>query len=103
MELCKDNLPNKNFTFWAWFHAALKLIEKKETNLKELWKEGLIMGFVERETAESLISNCKTGTFLLRFSDSILGAITIALLARPGKCCQNPVDLNCLFHHKSKT
>lgn len=85
-ELCKENLPQRNFTFWAWFHAALKLIEKKETHLKELWKEGLITGFIEREAAESLISRCTIGTFLLRFSDSITGAITIALLIKPGKC-----------------
>ncbi|ODM99194.1 Signal transducer and activator of transcription 5A [Orchesella cincta] len=83
-ELCKDNLPGRNFTFWAWFHTALKLIEKKETHLKELWSKGLIMGFIEREAAEDLISHCEPGTFLLRFADSIAGAITITLLAKPG-------------------
>ncbi|ODM87691.1 Signal transducer and activator of transcription 5B, partial [Orchesella cincta] len=57
-ELCRDNLPGRNFTFWTWFHAALKLIERKETHLKDLWSKGFIMGFIERESAEDLISHC---------------------------------------------
>jgi len=55
----------------------MKLVER---HLKELWCDGLIMGFVERQIAESMLLQCEPGTFLLRFSDSIMGAITIAFL-----------------------
>jgi len=37
-----------------------------------------IMGFVRKKQAEELLSACASGTFLLRFSDSELGGVTIA-------------------------
>lgn len=37
-----------------------------------------IMGFVRKKQAEELLSTCANGTFLLRFSDSELGGVTIA-------------------------
>lgn len=37
-----------------------------------------IMGFVKKKQAEEMLSTCQAGTFLLRFSDSELGGITIA-------------------------
>lgn len=37
-----------------------------------------IMGFVKKRQAEELLSTCAPGTFILRFSDSELGGITIA-------------------------
>lgn len=37
-----------------------------------------IMGFVKKKYAEELLQNRPTGTFLLRFSDSELGGVTIA-------------------------
>lgn len=37
-----------------------------------------IMGFVRKKQAEEMLSNCSCGTFLLRFSDSEMGGITIA-------------------------
>jgi signal transducer and activator of transcription 5B len=48
-EFCKDNLPDRNFSFWHWVYAALKNIERKETHLKDLWSGGHLVGFVERE------------------------------------------------------
>jgi hypothetical protein len=36
------------------------------------------MGFVRKKQAEELLSTCANGTFLLRFSDSELGGVTIA-------------------------
>jgi signal transducer and activator of transcription 5B len=36
------------------------------------------MGFVRKKQAEELLSACASGTFLLRFSDSELGGVTIA-------------------------
>jgi len=42
------------------------------------WNDGLIIGMVGREQAEELLRKCLAGTFLLRFSDSALGGITIS-------------------------
>ena len=36
------------------------------------------MGFVARTKAESLLQNQPPGTFLLRFSDSIRGGVSVA-------------------------
>lgn len=36
------------------------------------------MGFIQKKQAEEMLSKCPPGTFLLRFSDSELGGITIA-------------------------
>jgi uncharacterized membrane protein (UPF0136 family) len=37
-----------------------------------------IMGFIRKKQAEELLSTCASGVFLLRFSDSELGGVTIA-------------------------
>lgn len=37
-----------------------------------------ILGFVRKRQAEEMLSSCASGTFLLRFSDSELGGVTIA-------------------------
>ena len=47
-------------------------------HLELLWKKGYVLGFVEKLEAESMLSQQPKGTFLLRFSDSKLGAVTIA-------------------------
>lgn len=36
------------------------------------------MGFIRKKQAEEMLSACPNGTFLLRFSDSELGGVTIA-------------------------
>lgn len=76
-QFCKDPLPDRNFTFWEWFHAAMKLIRD---HLCDLWNRNYIMGFIDKQSAENLLLKCKPGTFLLRFSDSELGGLTIAFL-----------------------
>ena len=71
----KDNLPDQNFTFWEWFHSMLLLTTH---HLKLLWENDYVLGFVEKKKAESMLLQQPKGTFLLRFSDSTLGAVTIA-------------------------
>lgn len=39
-----------------------------------------ILGFINKREVEELLVKCRTGTFLLRFSDSKLGGITIACI-----------------------
>ena len=77
---CKEALPERNFTFWEWFHRILLLTQQ---HLSELWMEGFIKGFVTKSAAESLLLDKPSGTFLLRFSDSELGGVTIAYVRQP--------------------
>lgn len=57
-------------TFWDWFYAAMKLTKDY---LAEPWNKGRIAGFIAKDQAERLLYASPPGTFLLRFSDSILG------------------------------
>ncbi|XP_064590838.1 signal transducer and activator of transcription 2 isoform X2 [Zonotrichia leucophrys gambelii] len=61
------------FSFWAWLDGILGLLQE---HLKQLWKNGLILGFVSRKQEEKLLKSKRTGTFLLRFSESVLGGVT---------------------------
>lgn len=76
----KMNLPNRNFTFWEWFWHIAKLVKEQ---LKPIWEDGSIVGFMERNEANDLLMTKNCGTFMLRFSDSTLGGITIAWVAEP--------------------
>ncbi|XP_078287611.1 signal transducer and activator of transcription 5B-like isoform X2 [Rhinoraja longicauda] len=71
----KENLPGRTFTFWQWFDGVMELTKK---HLKEYWNNGLILGFVSKQYANRLLNQRMNGTFLLRFSDSEIGGITIA-------------------------
>lgn len=73
----KEPLPDRGFTFWEWFYAILKVTQQ---HLSPLWKEGAILGFVEKTLSEKMISRCPPGTFLLRFSDSELGGVSISFV-----------------------
>lgn len=74
-QFCKDALPERNFTFWEWFYMVVKVTRDY---LRTLWCDHLIMGFIQKKLAEEMLAKCPPGTFLLRFSDSELGGITIA-------------------------
>ncbi|GBN80881.1 Signal transducer and activator of transcription 5B [Araneus ventricosus] len=74
-QFCKEPLPERNFTFWEWFYATMKVTRE---HLKHLWTDGLIIGFIGRHQAEEMLLKKCTGTFLLRFSDSEAGGVTIA-------------------------
>lgn len=76
-QFCKEPIPERSFTFWEWFFAIMKLTRE---HLRNLWKDDRIMGFVHKKTAEEMLLKCQPGTFLLRFSDSELGGVTIAWL-----------------------
>lgn len=48
----------------------MKLIRDR---LRGPWCENLIIGFIDKKEAEGMLRQSKPGTFLLRFSDSVLG------------------------------
>ncbi|XP_052252498.1 signal transducer and activator of transcription 5B-like isoform X4 [Dreissena polymorpha] len=74
----RENLPGRNFTFWEWFWAVAKLVKEQ---LKSPWMDGLIIGFMDRQESNDMLLTKPNGTFLLRFSDTTLGGITIAWVA----------------------
>lgn len=74
-QFSKDRLPGRDFTYWEWLYAAMKLIRHC---LASIWQKGYVEGFIHKSTAEAKLLPCQNGTFLLRFSDSELGAISIA-------------------------
>ncbi|KAK6639420.1 hypothetical protein RUM43_007693 [Polyplax serrata] len=74
-QFCKEPLPDRNFTFWEWFYAVMKLTRE---HLRGPWIDGAIIGFIRKKQAEEMLMACPQGTFLLRFSDSELGGVTIA-------------------------
>ncbi|XP_043080065.1 signal transducer and activator of transcription 6 isoform X2 [Puntigrus tetrazona] len=71
----KEVLPGRNFTFWQWFEGVMDLTKKC---LRDYWSEGLIFGFIGKQHLHVILQNKPNGTFLLRFSDSEIGGITIA-------------------------
>lgn len=48
-------------------------------HLSKFWQAGIIMGFVERDQAEKILINCSIGTFLLRFTETIIGKYSFYL------------------------
>nr|AMA10945.1 signal transducer and activator of transcription 2 [Acanthogobius hasta] len=68
----KENAP---FTFWVWFDGILVMVKQY---LADLWKDGLIMGFVTKAKEKMLLKKKQRGTFLLRFSESLIGGITFS-------------------------
>ncbi|XP_065283411.1 signal transducer and activator of transcription 5A isoform X1 [Dermacentor albipictus] len=76
-QFCKEPLPERNFTFWEWFYAIMKVTRE---HLRAPWNDSVVWGFVGRRQAEDMLRQGCNGTFLLRFSDSELGGVTIAWL-----------------------
>ncbi|XP_023035558.1 signal transducer and transcription activator isoform X2 [Drosophila willistoni] len=80
---CKEPLPDRAFTFWEWFYAIMKLTKD---HLLGMWKAGRITGFISKAKAQDDLMRATTGigTFLVRFSDSELGAVSIAYVNEYG-------------------
>lgn len=67
-----------DFSFWAWFFEIMSLIKQK---LQRYWDDGLIKGFIGRQAASDLVLGQLEPSFLLRFSDTLLGGLSISFLA----------------------
>ncbi|XP_002720983.1 signal transducer and activator of transcription 6 [Oryctolagus cuniculus] len=75
----KEILLGRGFTFWQWFDGVLDLTKRC---LRSYWSDRLIVGFISKQYVTSLLLGEPDGTFLLRFSDSEIGGITIAHVIR---------------------
>lgn len=77
----KLSLPGRNFTFWEWFCGVMDLTQKY---LADAWSVGAVAGFVSKEQVQTVLSRCSPGTFLLRFSDSVIGGVTVSWVSHDG-------------------
>ncbi|TRY64753.1 hypothetical protein DNTS_017803 [Danionella cerebrum] len=85
----RESLPGRNFTFWQWFDGVIELMKK---HLKSHWNDGAILGFLNKQQGQDMLMSKPNGTFLLRFSDSEIGGITIAWVAEnPNKAGERMV------------
>ncbi|XP_044533451.1 signal transducer and activator of transcription 6 [Gracilinanus agilis] len=75
----KEILLGRGFTFWQWFDGVLDLTKRC---LRSYWSDRLIIGFISKQYVNNLLHSEPDGTFLLRFSDSEIGGITIAHIIR---------------------
>ncbi|KNC56024.1 uncharacterized protein AMSG_02036 [Thecamonas trahens ATCC 50062] len=67
----------KGFSFWAWLFAAREVLESSP-HMRALWADSLVAGFVPKSGVGGMLSAYPSGSFLLRFADSLLGALSIS-------------------------
>uniref|UniRef100_A0A0N5CAF2 Signal transducer and activator of transcription n=1 Tax=Strongyloides papillosus TaxID=174720 RepID=A0A0N5CAF2_STREA len=78
----KQNIRDDvNFSFWEWFFSIMQLIKQK---LLRFWDEGWLIGFISKNDASQKMMNSPYSTFLLRFSDTVTGAVSIGFV-----CCED--------------
>jgi len=74
----KQNLRDDvNFSFWEWFFLIMQLIKQK---LLKFWDEGWLVGFISKQDASQRMLMAPQPTFLLRFSDTQTGAVSIGFV-----------------------
>ncbi|CAD5219374.1 unnamed protein product [Bursaphelenchus okinawaensis] len=74
----KQNLrEDVNFSFWEWFFLIMQLIKQK---LLKFWDEGWLIGFISKNDASNRMCMSPMPTFLLRFSDTQTGAVSIGFV-----------------------
>ncbi|XP_078323323.1 uncharacterized protein LOC111125906 isoform X5 [Crassostrea virginica] len=73
MDIKEGEDKKKSATFWMWFLAVFNLTK---SHLRDYWNDGLIAGFIKKETAEQRLKNNlqqpQEYTYLLRFSDKVI-------------------------------
>lgn len=96
-QFSKEPLSDKSFTFWEWFHSILKLTKE---HLRGLWKAERIYGFIGKKGCVDLLLGsahsepAPVGTFLLRYSETELGGITIAWVSNSSELSSLNPSLN---------
>ena len=96
-QFAKEPLSDKSFTFWEWFHSILKLTKE---HLRDLWRAERIFGFIGKKGCVDLLLGSAysepvpVGTFLLRYSETELGGITIAWVSNSSELSSLNPSLN---------
>ncbi|XP_039268530.1 signal transducer and activator of transcription 5B-like isoform X2 [Styela clava] len=75
----REPLPKRNFTFWQWYNGVMELTKSK--HLQVHWNDGAIIGFIGKAESQEKLLSMPNRTFLLRYSDSEIGGLTIAWVA----------------------
>ena len=73
----RENMPGRNFTFWQWFDSVMTLMKNKLC--VNHWNDRAVVGFIDRVECEQILKNQRAGTFLMRFSDSEMGALSVKI------------------------
>ncbi|XP_053482127.1 signal transducer and activator of transcription 1b isoform X1 [Ictalurus furcatus] len=74
-KFAKTTSNERGVAFWLWIDGILDLIKRCLLNI---WNDGHIVGFINKEKEKSLLKDKRPGTFLLRFSETCKdGGITI--------------------------
>jgi signal transducer and activator of transcription 5B len=63
------------FSFWEWLFSIMQLIKAK---LMVFWDKAYLTGFISKEQASTALKSSAQPSFMLRFSDSQTGAVSIA-------------------------
>ncbi|KAH3762635.1 transcriptional repressor [Pelomyxa schiedti] len=63
-------------TFWNWFGKVLQRV-RYQRHISQMWKEGLIYGFLTREETDDILRTREPGTFVIRFSESHPGMFAV--------------------------
>ena len=72
----RENMPGRTFTFWQWFDSVMALMKHKLC--VNYWNDHAVVGFIDRRECEQILQSQPHGTFLMRFSDSELGALSVS-------------------------
>jgi len=84
-------ITTKQYTrFWEWFGKGLHKI-RYQRHLCDLWKRGLIFGFIARVEAEEALRCTKPGDFLIRFSERCVGQFAVAYVMQDANTSQKKV------------
>lgn len=73
----RENMPGRTFTFWQWFDSVMALMKHKLC--VNYWNDHAVVGFIDRRECEQILQSQPHGTFLMRFSDSELGALSVRI------------------------
>jgi hypothetical protein len=74
----KATITLKDFEhFWSWFGKGLHIL-RYQRHVGNLWKNGLIYGFIAKDAVHRALSTEKPGSFLVRFSENHPGSFAVA-------------------------
>lgn len=69
--------PHAHTQFWSWFGKGLHIL-RYQRHVGNLWKSGLVYGFIAKDAVHRALSNERPGSFLVRFSENHAGSFAVA-------------------------
>ncbi|KAI6226294.1 Signal transducer and activator of transcription b [Aphelenchoides fujianensis] len=67
--------------FYEWFFKTAEMINK---HMRDMWNNGLIVGFCAKEKAKQMLRACPYSTLLVRFSDFEFGRLKVSVKNQSG-------------------